>query len=215
VKVKGVIFDLDGTLVHTIEDLGDSANTLFKRHGYPTYTEEDFIKWIGNGAAKFIEHGIGSVIDKNQLKDYVVEFKEIYSQNLANKTRLYDGIDAMLDVLVEKNIKISILSNKLHLLTLKVAENFLKKWPFVPVLGQRDDVPRKPDPSAAIEIAKTMGLAPGSILFIGDSAGDIITAEAAKMLPVWVSWGYGSPETSVKNRSIIIHKPDEIESLLG
>lgn len=214
-KVEGIIFDLDGTLVHTIQDLADAANTLFTRHGYPTYSEEDFIGWIGNGAAKFIEHGIGSVIDKNQLKDYVLEFKEIYSQNLANNSRLYVGIDKMLDVLIEKNIKISILSNKPHTLTLGVTENYLKKWPFNPILGQKDNVPRKPDPSAALDIAETMGIDPGNILFIGDSAGDISTAKAAGMIPVWVSWGYGSPEPQIKNLSIVIDRPNEIPELLA
>jgi len=213
-QIKGVIFDLDGTLVHTIEDLADSANTLFKRHGLPGYPVESFIQWIGDGAAKFIEHGIGSVIDKNQVQDYVLEFKEIYSQNLNKKSRLYGGIDTMLDVLIEKNIKISLLSNKPHQFTLDVAHNYLKKWPFDAILGQRDEVPRKPDPSSALEIAQKMEIDPAHILFIGDSAGDIRTAIAAGMIPVWVSWGYGSPEPDIKNLSIVIHEPAEIPALL-
>lgn len=214
-QIEGVIFDLDGTLVHTIEDLADSANTLFERHGLPSYPVENFIQWIGDGAAKFIEHGIGSVIDRNQVKDYVLEFKEIYGRNLSNKSRLYVGIDEMLDVLIEKQIRISILSNKPHQFTLDVADTYLKKWPFEPILGQRDEVPRKPDPSSALEIAQKMEIDPAHILFIGDSAGDIHTAIAAGMIPVWVSWGYGSPEPKIKNLSIVIHEPAEIPELLA
>jgi phosphoglycolate phosphatase len=214
-KTLGIIFDLDGTLVHTIEDLADSANTLFKSHGYPAISEKDFIQWIGNGATKFIEQGIGSVIDKNKLSGYVEEFKAIYADNLANKSKLYEGIADMLDELNKLEIKIAILSNKPHLHTLRVTDHYLKNWTFETILGQRDEVPRKPDPTSALEISETMGVDPGNILFIGDSAGDINTALAAGMIPVWVSWGYGSPELDLKNLAINLDHPDEVLGLLN
>jgi phosphoglycolate phosphatase len=213
-KVEGVIFDLDGTLVHTIEDIGDAANTLFRRHGYPEYTTSDFIKWIGSGAAKFIEQGIGSVIDKAHLKDYVNEFKEIYGANLTIKTTIYDGVAEMLNELNEKKIKIAILSNKPHHLTIGVVENLLSAWDFEPVFGQRDEVPRKPDPSAAIEIAEMINISPEKILFVGDSEGDIKTGEAAGMIPVGVIWGYGKMDLASQNGYSIIDHPSELLKLL-
>lgn len=213
-KVEGVIFDLDGTLVHTIEDLGDAANTLFRRHGYPEHTTEDFIQWIGSGAAKFIEQGVGSVIDKDHLQDYVTEFKEIYGANLTIKTRIYDGVVEMLNELSKQDIKISILSNKPHQLTCGVVENLLSDWDFDPVFGQRDEVPRKPDPAAALEIARMINISPEKILFVGDSEGDIKTGEAAGMIPVGVSWGYGKMGLAMQNGHSIIDHPEELLKLL-
>ncbi|MCF8346121.1 MAG: HAD-IA family hydrolase [Bacteroidales bacterium] len=211
---RGIIFDLDGTLVHTIEDMGDAANTLFTRHGYPEHPLEDFIRWIGNGATKFIEQGIGTVIDPAHLIDYVTEFKEIYAQNLAVKTRLYEGISELLDELAGKKLRCAILSNKPHELTISIAEIYLSGWPLDPVFGQREDVPRKPDPSAALEIAGMMELDPSEILFVGDAAGDVTTAVSAGMIPVGVSWGYGDLDHARKNGHTIIDHPAELISLL-
>lgn len=213
-NIEGVIFDLDGTLVHTIEDLGDAANILFKRHGYPECTTSDFIQWIGSGAKKFIEQGIGSVIDKKELKDYVREFKEIYGSMLTDKSYLYEGVPEMLNELAKRNIKIAILSNKPHQLTLGVAENLLSEWNFEPIFGQRDEVPRKPDPAAAFEIAEILDISPNRLLFIGDSEGDIKTGKAAGMTPVGVSWGYGKMNVSGQNRTTIINHPKDILKLL-
>lgn len=214
-KPRGIIFDLDGTLVDSIEDLGDAANALFRNHGYPEHKTGEFIQWIGNGARKFIEQGIGSVIDQEQINDYVSEFKELYKKNLSIKTKLYPGIKELLDELVRRGIRMSLLSNKPHQLTLEVAEHYLSDWPFEMIIGQKEEKPRKPDPTVPLEMAVKMKMQPVDLLFIGDSAGDIITAEAAGMIPVWVAWGYGSPEPGLKNLSININEPDEILSLLG
>lgn len=213
-QVKGIIFDLDGTLVDSIDDLGDAANSLFKKYGYPTYERADFIHWIGNGAAKFIQNGIGSVIDKEGLLDYVDEFKAIYLKNLTVKTRLYEGVDILLDEVVRRNIKISLLSNKPDLHTKKMADHYLSSWPFSQIEGQKEDVPRKPNPFSALRIAEKMELRPDNILFVGDSAGDIKTARAAGMIPVWVSWGYGTPDAGERSKAIIVNEPEEILSLL-
>lgn len=213
--IKGVIFDLDGTLLHTIEDIGDAANTLFVRHGYPKHSTDEFISWIGNGATKFIEQGIGSVINTEQLTDYVNEFKEVYGKNLTNKTRLYDGVREMLDKLSQMNITMAILSNKPHDLTVKVSDHFLSEWNINPVFGQREGIPRKPDPSAALELAEIMELKPETILFVGDSEGDVKTAEAAGMVPVFVAWGYGKENHAVQNGHPVAKHPSEIITLVN
>ncbi len=189
--IEGVIFDLDGTLVHTIEDISGAANKMFEKHGLPTHDVSHYLKWIGNGAVKFIEKALTTDVEEKQLMAYVAEFKEIYGQNLHHKSKVYDGIPDVLDELESRSIKLSILSNKPHRLTRIVSDYYLSKWPFNPVFGQRETVPRKPDPSAAIEISKIMGLDPERILFIGDSDNDILTAMAAGMVPLGVSWGYG------------------------
>jgi len=210
-QIEGVIFDLDGTLVHTIEDIAGAANVLFARHGLPEHNIEYYLKWIGNGAVKFIERAHGEPVSDEQLRAYVSEFKEIYAGNLHDKSHVYSGIPELLDELVRRGIKISVLSNKPHLLTKEVCEYYLSKWPFDPVLGQREEVKRKPDPAAAFEIARHMGVAPGKILFVGDSDNDILTAQAADMIPLGVSWGYGRlVNNPVEGIGILAEKPSEI-----
>jgi phosphoglycolate phosphatase len=190
-KIEGIIFDLDGTLIHTIEDIAGAANKMFARHGLPEHGLEYYLRWIGNGAVKFIERAHGEPVSDEQLKAYVAEFKEIYAANLHDKSRVYEGVPELLDELVSRGIKISVLSNKPHKLTRRVCEFYLSEWPFDPVLGQREEVPRKPDPAGATEIAEGWGMAPERILFVGDSDNDILTAQAAGMHPLGVSWGYG------------------------
>jgi phosphoglycolate phosphatase len=214
-SVKGVIFDLDGTLVDTIEDIGTAANLFFERHGFQTHTREEFLQWIGNGAAKFIQHGLGGEVSPAQLKAYVAEFRGIYGKSVDVKSNMYEGIPELLDKLTEQELKLAVLSNKPHDLTLKVVKSFLSTWPLYPVFGQREGVPRKPDPSAALEIAGLMELKPEEILFVGDSLGDMKTAKSAGMIPVGVTWGYGNPsDSSFHGQASIINHPEELLSQL-
>ncbi|MCK5066848.1 MAG: HAD-IIIA family hydrolase [Bacteroidales bacterium] len=215
-KIEGIIFDLDGTLVHTIEDIAGAANVLFARHGLPEHGIDYYLKWIGNGAVKFIERAHGQPVSEEQLKAYVSEFKEIYAGNLHDQSHLYEGIPKVLDELVSRGIKISVLSNKPHLLTRKVCEFYLSDWPLDPVLGQREEVPRKPDPAAAFEIAKHMDIAPDRILFVGDSDNDILTAQAAGMIPLGVSWGYGRlVNNPVEGMGTLAEQPSEILNIVS
>ena len=214
-KVEGIIFDLDGTLVHTIEDIAGAANVLFARHGLPEHDIAYYLNWIGNGAVKFIERAHGQPVSKEQLRAYVNEFKEIYAANLHDKSRVYDGVPGLLDELVCRGIRISVLSNKPHNLTKEVAAYYLSDWPLVPVFGQREEVPRKPDPAGALEIAGIMELDPSEIMFVGDSDNDILTAQAAGMLPVAVSWGYGRLlKESVEGDYPMIDKPSDLLTLI-
>lgn len=190
-NIEGVIFDLDGTLVHTIEDIAGAANALFSRYGLPEHGLDYYLKWIGNGAVKFIERAHGEPLKEEQLKAYVREFKEIYAGNLHDKSRVYEGVREVLDELVKRGIKIAVLSNKPHLLTKQVCDYYLSDWPIEPVLGQREHLRPKPDPAAAFEIAEGWGISPEKILFVGDSDNDILTALAAGMMPLGVTWGYG------------------------
>lgn len=214
--IKGVIFDLDGTLIHTIEDICDAANAMLANHGIQPHVNEAYLHWIGNGAAKLIERAMGNVIDPARLKQYVAEFKEIYGRNLHHKSRVYEGISEVLDHCLDRDISMTILSNKPHHLTIQVADHHLSAWSFKAVFGQRDHVPRKPDPAAAFEIADIMGIEPGRTLFVGDSQGDMDTAVAAGMIPVGVTWGYGHPKLLNGEKSgRIIHRPSQLIDILS
>jgi phosphoglycolate phosphatase len=210
-KIEGVIFDLDGTLIHTIEDIAGAANKMFARHGLPEHGVDYYLKWIGSGAVKFIERAHGEPVSEEQLLAYVAEFKEIYAENLHDKSRVYEGITELLDELVSKGIKISVLSNKPHKMTQKVIAFYLSSWPFYPIFGQREEVPRKPDPAGATEIAEAWGIAPERILFVGDSDIDIFTAQSAGMQARGVSWGYGRlVQNPVNGMGDLLENPADI-----
>lgn len=210
-NIAGVIFDLDGTLVHTIEDITGAVNEMFSRNGLPVHEVSCYRDWVGSGAVKLIERAHGGAVDEELLRKYVAEFKEIYGENLHNRSRVYDGIPGVLDRLSGEGLKLSVLSNKPHLLTHKVVSYYLSDWPFHPVMGQRDDVPRKPDPAAALEISALMDLDPADILLVGDSQNDILTALAAGMIPLGVSWGYGRLGTgTAAGNYTVIDKPSEL-----
>jgi len=214
-KIEGVIFDLDGTLVHTIEDIAAAANAMFVRNGLPEHDVEYYLRWIGSGAIRFIELALGTEVDRNQLLSYVAEFKEIYSNNLHDKSRVYDGIPEVLDHLASSGKKMAVLSNKPHPMTQQVTGYYLSDWPFHPVFGQREEVPRKPDPAGALEISTLLQIDPGRLLFVGDSENDVQTAVAGGMLPVGACWGYGEPDISqVKGRAWQIGHPLELLKLI-
>ena len=214
-RIEGVIFDLDGTLVHTIEDIMDAANAMFTQYGLSVHQEADYLKWIGNGAIKLIENALSKDHNADELQTFVATFKDIYSRNLHNKSRLYVGIPRVLNAFTKKGIKLSILSNKPDHLTKQVAAYYLSDWPFTTVFGQRKDVPRKPDPSAALEIAGKMNSGVQRIMFVGDSDNDMLTAQAAGMIPVGVTWGYGSLGTKpIEGVTHYIHRPEELIPLV-
>ena len=213
--IRGVIFDLDGTLVHTIEDIAAAANVMFTRNGMPVHGVEYYLQWIGSGAIRFIEQALGEPVEREELMRFVAEFKAIYSENLHHNSSIYDGIPEVLDALADKGMKMAVLSNKPHPMTLQVCNYYLSKWPFHPVLGQREEVPRKPDPAAAFEIAGILAIDPGNILFVGDSENDVLTAVAAGMVPAGVTWGYGHPDISgVKGRAWQVAHPSELLALV-
>jgi len=214
-KIEAVIFDLDGTLVNTIEDLADSTNILLNRYDFEPRTLDEYIRFIGNGALKFIESAMEGRVEQERLPDYVKEFTEIYGNNLHSKTCVYDGIDRALDACQETGVKMAILSNKPHHLTLKVVEHYLSAWKFKAVFGQRDQVPRKPDPAAANEISAILGVPVAHTLFVGDSRGDMLTANAAGMIPVGVNWGYGKPGDEILNdRQLTLDQPEELIKII-
>ncbi|PID92502.1 MAG: HAD family hydrolase [Bacteroidetes bacterium] len=207
-EIKAVIFDLDGTLLHTIEDIAEAANVLLERNGRSPHTIADYLGWIGNGARVFIDLALGGKTPEDELEAIVKEFLAIYGARLTDKTRFYDGIAEMLDELTDRGLKLAVLSNKPHELTCRLCAHYLSRWPFEPILGQREGIPRKPDPQAALEIAEIWGIDPGKILFVGDSDNDVLTALGAGMHPLGVSWGYGRLKTkAVEGMGQLIDHP--------
>jgi len=214
---QGIIFDLDGTLLNTLHDLGSSVNFVLRSHGFPEHEISAYRYFIGKGFATLIARALPETARSEQnISQCLAEFQEEYSRNWRKNSFPYDGIPEMLNALEKQRVKIGILSNKQHEFTEKFVQEFLPEHHFAAVFGRRDHVLPKPDPAAALEIARIFSLPPAEILFVGDSAVDMQTAAAAGMYPAGVSWGYRSPEELMQNgcRKIIDH-PSELLCLFN
>lgn len=210
-KYKGIIFDLDGTLLDTIEDISDSVNEVLKIYNYPTHDYKDYKLKVGNGFKNLIENSFPEGIDEKVILKGLELFIEIYDRNYMNKTHPYEGIPEVLDGLTKMGIKLGINSNKRNDYTNQLVEKFFPDIPFVKVYGERKEIPKKPNPTTALEIAYLMELKPQEVLYIGDSKTDILTAGNAGMDSVGVLWGFRSyEELKEYNASYIVKFPHNI-----
>lgn len=194
-KYRAVIFDLDGTLLDTLDDLADAANRVLAVAGYPVHPREAYRYFVGNGLPTLIRRILPQ--DRQDAEDadrLIRAFREDYGRNWHVKTRLYDGVGAMLTGLRERGVVLAVLSNKPDDFTRICVRRFLDDWRFEVVLGQRPGVPAKPDPAGALEIAGLLDLPPAEILYLGDSDTDMKTARAAGMFPVGAAWGFRTAE---------------------
>ncbi|MDL2226871.1 HAD family hydrolase [Deltaproteobacteria bacterium OttesenSCG-928-M10] len=189
---KAAIFDLDGTLLFTLEDLADSLNYVLAEEGLPVHGNDKYRLMVGNGLEMLVVRALpaGMRIPAH-VRPILRKFVERYRTNQCRKTRPYPGIEDMLAALRERGFKLAVLSNKAHLNTLEVVTNYFPGV-FDRVLGMRPDVPPKPDPAGALEIALDLSLDPADFIFIGDSDVDMETARKAGMFAMGAAWGYRS-----------------------
>lgn len=215
-KYKAVIFDLDGTLLDTIEDLGDSMNSVLSNHGYATHDLAAYRYFVGNGMRNLVIRALPEdKRDRASVDQALSEMRSEYAKRWADKTRPYPGIPALLDALTGKGVKLSVLSNKLDRFSNDIVKKLLPDWSFYPVYGEREGVPIKPDPSGALEIAKILGLSPEDFLYLGDTGIDMKTAVSAGMYAIGVLWGFRDAEELEKNgANMIISDPMEVLKLL-
>ena len=213
---KAILFDLDGTLLNTLEDLGDAANRVLVARGFPTHKLDEYRYFIGDGTAMLITRALpeGQRND-DTIRACLKALLEGYGRNWKVKTRPYDGVTQMLDELTARRIKMAVLSNKSHDFTKRCVTDLLPNWTFHVVLGQRDAIPLKPDPAGALEVAERLNIPPGNFLYLGDSAVDMKTAIAAGMFPVGVLWGFRLAEELQENGAqVLIERPSEVLNLL-
>lgn len=214
---RGVLFDLDGTLLDTLEDIGGSVNRVLARRHLPVHPIAAYRDFVGDGARVLIQRALPEGRrDEATVRDGLTEYREVYARHWNESTRPYDGIPDLLDALSERALKLGILSNKPHDMTRRCVAHYLARWSFAAVLGQREEVARKPDPSGALEAARLMGLHPADILYVGDTATDMETAAAAGMFSVGVTWGF-RPEAELRAHGAraVAHHPSEILGLLA
>jgi len=185
----GVIFDLDGTLLDTLEDITDAVNAAFAPLGYEATSVSQLRKLIGEGLMNLLRLASGES-DTEKISHLVELYRPEYLERMLHKTRLYAGMAQVLDMIVESAMPMCVLSNKPHAFTKPICEAMLSRWPFVHFQGSVDDRPRKPDPGMALELAKKMQLDPANVYFVGDSDVDVLTGHNAGMKSVGVTWGY-------------------------
>ncbi len=213
---KAVIFDLDGTLLDTLEDIANSANSTLMRYGFPTHELNAYRYFVGEGATTLISRVLpAEKLNDDIIKECVETFREIYAYSWNLNTRPYDGIPELLDALTVRRMNMAILSNKPDDFTKSCVQELLPNWNFEMILGQRDGIPQKPDPFGAHEIAENLGITQAQFLYLGDSGIDMKTAIRAGMSPVGALWGFRSPDELRENGAkAIIERPMDLLSYL-
>jgi len=211
----GVIFDLDGTLVDTLTDIGEAINALLVQDGYSEHTMDVYYELVGqcHQIKDFISRAFGffEKASSDRQDRLLQRFRSAHEKNWQNKSRPYPGVVDLLYHLHQNGVKTAVLSNKLHVFAVRTVSHFLPEFEFVRVQGARPDRPMKPDPHFAMEIAADMGVAPNQIAFLGDSQDDMRTACNAGMTAVGAAWGYTAERDLWESGAqYVIHEPSEI-----
>ena len=214
---KAILFDLDGTLLDTLEDLGNAANRVLEKYDFPTHTMADYRLFVGEGVVTLMSRALPeNKRDDDTVGVCVQTFREEYGKGWNVKTRPYDGVPEMLDALTAGGLKMAVLSNKPDEFTKLCVTKYLPKWAFDMVLGQRNSLPLKPDPAGALEIVKCLDVPPSHFIYLGDTAIDMKTAVAAGMFPVGALWGFRTEKELLENGAqALIKRPQEILNLLN
>ncbi len=192
-QTRAILFDLDGTLLDTLDDLTDSMNAVLTSLDFPSHPANSYKYFVGDGIGTLARRALPK--DKQTpetVKQCVEGMLKEYEQRWDHKTKLYEGVAPLLDELAKKDIQIAIFSNKPDPFTQKTVKRFLSGWQFSYVAGALPGVPKKPDPTGALAIAHHLKIPPQGFLYVGDTNTDMLTALAADMYPVAALWGFRS-----------------------
>jgi len=214
-KYKGIIFDLDGTLVNSLEDISDAMNTVLTGLKYPTHTYDTYQYFIGSGLRNLVSKALPASNNSDEQIEICFNCMiETYREVCTIKTKPYAGILELLDNLKSQNIKLAVFSNKADELTKKIASEIFPDY-FDTAVGLSTEELKKPNPFEAIAISKKWNLKPEEILFVGDSDIDMQTAVNANMFPVGVSWGYRTEEElKTSGAKVVINNASELIEIL-
>ena len=189
--IKTVLFDLDGTLLNTIDDLTDAGNWVCTQHGWPTFSVEQFKHMVGNGIPKLVERfSPAEARTPEQLAATLAQFTARYDAHKEDKTAPYAGMPELLDALNAADIQCAVFSNKADPLCGKIVAHYFGSDRFAAVRGSRPDVPTKPDPTGLYALMAELGADPAATLFVGDSDVDILTGHNAHLPAMGALWGF-------------------------
>ena len=211
---NAVIFDLDGTLLDTLEDLYRATTRALTRHGMPTRTREEVRMFVGNGVEMLIRRAVPPTADEAAITAVLADFKGIYADLWAEHTAPYRGITRLLEALREEGIHVAVVSNKFDEATKQLCKTFFGELVEVSV-GERGGIRKKPAPDTVFEALRALGTSPDTAVYVGDSDVDIQTALAAKMPCISVTWGLRDEKFLVeKGATQLAHSPDELRNML-
>ena len=188
--LKAVIFDLDGTLIDTTEEIGYIFNELLYLNGFPKRDRQFYKTNIGNGVEDLLSKSLPEEYN-GDFSSLLVQVKEIYAENLNKRSTVFDGMLEVLGLLKTNQVDIGIITNKMHHLAVRCVDKFFQGYQ-IKTIGAEHIHPRKPNPESALVMASDFGHLPSEMLFIGDSSVDITTARNAGMIPIGVLWGNGT-----------------------
>jgi phosphoglycolate phosphatase len=212
-----MIFDIDGTLLDTLQDIADSTNAALASFSFPGHEINAYPCFIGEGVDVL---ALSSLPEKKRdpatIRKLVARTAEEYSRRWANNTRPYPGIPELLDALTRRGIRLAVLSNKEQGFSEISVSKMLEHWHFELVVGASPLIPKKPDPTGALQIARKMNLSPPEFIYVGDSGVDMKTASAAGMYPVGALWGFRTAEElSANGAKMLAQKPQDVLRLLN
>ena len=206
---KLVIFDLDGTLINSLEDLGTAINVSLEKMGLPTHSMDKFNYFVGNGIRKLCERAVGE--HQNRVDELYSLFGEYYGSHYDVYTKPYPHIEELLNILIENNIKIAVASNKAENFVIKIVNQLFPKIKFDCIKGQVDTREKKPSPEIIFEIMKELNVSNNDTIMVGDSNVDITTGKNANLKTIGCLWGFRDyQELSQAGADNIVSNPIEI-----
>lgn len=207
---KTVIFDLDGTLLYTLEDLAESTNFALESFNYSRCSLSQIRSYVGDGVQKLMERAIPLGSENPDFQQCLETFKSHYKKNMYNKTRPYEGVIKLLDILKKQGVKTAVVSNKFDSAVKELCEHYFDRKIDIAV-GESDSIRKKPSPDGLFEVMKKLGSEPKDCLYIGDSEVDILTAKNACIPCISVNWGY-KDENFLKfhGAEVIVSSCDEL-----
>lgn len=219
-RYKLVIFDLDGTLMDTVEDLGNAVNHAMRSHGHPVHDIPSYKARVGHGIRNLVKNALPEALreDESEVDSCLKAFVEYYTENIDRCTRPYKGICALIDALSAAGIKLAVASNKFQTGTETLIHKFFPNTQFVDILGNRPGAPLKPDPEIVFDILRKAGMSEDDsscVAFVGDSATDMKTGHNAGAVSVGVSWGF-RPRTDLEaaGADFIADSPARLQEIL-
>jgi phosphoglycolate phosphatase len=215
-QFKAVCFDLDGTLLDSLADLANCTNKILLKRGFPEHPEDAYRYFVGDGAKMLMTRVLPEEVrNESLIEECRQDFEATYRECWDEQTVPYEHIPELLNALQRRQLKLTVLSNKPHEFTLLAVNKLLPSWYFDMILGQREGVPRKPDPTGMFEICEKLKIPPGSFIYLGDTATDMKTSVAAGCFSVGVLWGFRSEEELRDNgANAIVKDPLDVLDLL-
>lgn len=210
-KLRLVLFDLDGTLLNTLDDLGAAVNDALKRRNFPLHTREEYMKMVGHGVRNLVRQALpaGMQEDEALVDDTLADFKAYYTAHIDVFTQPYPGMQEVVGALHRNGVFLAVASNKFQEGTESLVKKFFPDIPFVAVLGNRPGFPLKPDPEIVGEVLRKAGVSRQEAVLVGDSPTDMKTAANGGIEGIAVSWGY-RPMKGVPGLTVV----DSAEELL-